>query len=982
MKQLLIFLRQYKKSVATFLLFIAYAGAVFWGNYLSLQKLQQNAQVQFKLETEKQASAIAYFFSERRNDVAELAESAAVTNFFVNRDLGMSYQYGLGVNVQLIEDRFEYLTNNRLIGQQPAFSGFVLIDTDGLPVASSNTLKTAEGFREWLDPNNHEIRSQLAEATGELIVSAPVWINQRYSGELLALTNASTSLALFGRSENGGRSLLVNDRNGTPLEHGDASTLLLQQLWPSLSKTGLPEGKAEFAPPANSENLLIAKVSIAGTPLAFVAVATQHATEDGTSRLFLIAAGVVPLIVLLIAFLDAMERRRVEQMRERAQHEAERLARARSDFLANMSHEIRTPMNAIIGMSELCLATSPNSKQRNYLKKIQRASNSLLRIVNDILDFSKIESGKLEIEHAPFGLDLILDDLGALFSEKAGKKSIELVFDVDESCDMTFIGDPLRLEQILINLIGNAIKFSDQGNITLRVRNTVVDDTSTRLQFEVIDEGIGLSGKQLARLFKAFSQADTSTTRRYGGTGLGLVICKRLVELMGGGIQVESTPDKGSTFRFFVTLGIAPGSESPLISRRQQLAAWVHRPVLVIDDNPVYRSSIAAQLKQLGLQAESWASGEEAMQAVARADAPNYLAVLVDYHMPQMNGVDTIRRLKRVWHDKPAAPIILVSDYSHDQEIGAASSEFDSLLTKPTTTSRLFAELAPFLGIKSLAVPIHEETPAVDPTRFRGLDVLLVDDAPLNQEVVRDMLVNVGIRVRIAKNGREAIDAIHAQQPDAVLMDCQMPIMDGYQATHRLRADERYRDLPIIALTANVLQTEKERCLQAGMNAYLAKPVKSSDLYVMLAAHLPQPAAGVNSTTSAIPTSAGQATGSSDPELINLPGIDSRTGLRYANGKPVLYRKLLRLFLDTHGRDFESGFHTALDKGDWETATRLVHSLKSAAKTIGATDLGEQAKSLEELCHARQPEVVAAQLTGLLREMQAVCSGLSAVGPD
>ena len=975
-RRVILLLQEYRKSVLIFLIFIVYAGAVFWSNYASLQRLKENALVQLQLETEKQASAISYYFSERREDISGLAESEVVINFFDNRDLGMTYQYGLGVNVQLIEDRFERMVAHKRVSDQAVYAGFMLLDSDGALVAKWNRPENNSPLKEVLDPGNHDIRTRPGSSRGELLISAPIWINQVYRGELLAWIDANTSFAQFGHSPTGGRRFLVDRETGSPLNSGGDFAQLLAQHWHALNELSSNDrGARILLEDGGQKTLAIIKVDIVQMPLSFIDISSDYPGEGSFSRLFLIAVGVIPFIVVLIGIVDIRERRHLEHMREEARTEAVRLAQARSDFLANMSHEIRTPMNAIIGMTELCLGTALNPKQHNYLNKIQRASNSLLRIVNDILDFSKIESGMLEMEKLPFELDHVLDNIGALFSEKAGEKSIELIFDVDDSDTRIFIGDSLRIEQILINLVGNAIKFSERGTIVLRIRSERISENAVQLQFDVIDEGLGISPEQQTRLFTAFSQADTTTTRRFGGTGLGLVICKRLIELMGGEIHVDSVPGQGSTFHCFVCLEVDGSHGSRVHEIRQHLAPHAHRPVLVVDDNPLYRSAIGAQLGQLGLRSDLCASGVEALAAVARPDAPDYLAVVVDFHLPGEDGVAVIRRLRHFWNDRKPPPMILLTNYSHEQELEQVSSVFDGVLSKPTRTSRLFAEIAPFLGIAVRETRPQDMHSAVNLGALNGLDLLLVDDVPLNQEVVRDMLEGAGMRVRLANNGREAIDAIAQRVPDGVLMDCQMPVMDGYEATRALRADERYRTLTIIAFTANALPSEQERCLEAGMNAYITKPVKSSDLFAVLLAHLPLRVAG--QVAVAAETTRRDGTDS----LPVLPGIDTQLGLHYASEKTDLYRRLLRLFNDTHGRQFGAGFRAAFDGGNWDEATRLVHSLKSSARMIGAVQLGEHSNDLEEVCHRRQGDEVLPHLDRLLQELERVCGGLSEIGP-
>jgi len=971
------FLAKHKKSVITFLLFIAYAGAVFWSNYQSLHRIQDNARIQFQLEAEKQASAISYFFSERRIETTELAESEPVVNFFRNLDLGMSFQYGLGVNVQLIEDRFQTIANKKRVNDHPVFSGFMLIDNAGALVAEWNAPQKGTRFNEWLMPENHATRTRMGVRKGTVVIMAPVWTNDRYRGELLAWINTGTSFAQFGSARSERHSLLVNRLTGETL-HSETGTPSLQlDYWQAFSdKTAQGNGThiASFAHEGNNYN--IARFDIKEMPVSFISISPMQATDDGMSRLFVIAAGVIPFVVLLVGFLDVLERRRLENLRIVAQTEAERLAQARSDFLANMSHEIRTPMNAIIGMTELCLASKPSQKQRNYLTKIQQTSDLLLRIINDILDFSKIESGKLDIDKSPFDLNRTLSDVGNLLSDKAGKKSIEIAFDVDDSCNRIFVGDSMRLEQILINLIGNAIKFSEQGNVIVRVRCDETAPDAARLNFDIIDEGIGITEEQQARLFCAFTQADATTTRRFGGTGLGLAICKRLVELMGGTIKVVSRPGQGSTFSFSVLMGVDPDQESRFIALKKKLSLFAGRQVLVVDDNPVYRQALATQLGQIGLSCKMCVSGEDAIAEISNNVHADYLAILVDLHMPGWTGLETIRELRNIWPGGSVPPIFLLTTYSLDVDLEEDSFMFDGILTKPTTANQLYSEIAPFLGIKIDPEFLPRSGAVIAPDRLCGLDVLLVDDVPFNQEVVRDMLQDAGMSVRIANNGSEALSAITEKCPDCILMDCQMPVMDGYEATRRIRKNIKYRNLPIIALTANALASEREKCRLAGMDGYVVKPVKTADLLAAVIKHAPPKANYREAHT--VPPPAITAPSHSNMDLIaDLPGIDFEAGLRFANGRVANYHKILHLFLETHGRDFAGNLRNALENENWDEAARHAHSFKSAARTIGANHLGQLGKELEDACHEGEHERARQILESLLLELQIVCAGLA-----
>ena len=983
-------LRYHKKSLITLLIFLAYAGAVFWSHYDSMRKLQSDALIRFQLETEKQAAAIAYYFDERQNDIFELAESEPVFSFFKNRDLGMSYQYGLGVNVQLIEDRFEKVMGRKRLGDLAIYSRLVLVDEEGMQIASLGRANPNVSFEHWMSPGKHETRVQLSGEDGELIVSSPVWIDQRYYGELLAWTNVNTSLAQFGRSSSRWYSVLIDRQSDRPLESAesanDARPLAsrLQQALRAGQGNINPRRASLLSPPGSDKIMAVARVDIGNTPLAFVSMTSDYLVAEKSSRWILLAAGGIPVLVLFLAYLGLRERRHLEQLSQRARIEAEHLAKARGDFLANMSHEIRTPMNAIVGMTELCLGTRLDVKQRNYLNKIQGASNALLRIINDILDFSRIESGKLAIEQLPFDLDQVLEDVGALLGESAAEKSIELVFDVDDSVRRTLIGDPLRLEQILINLIGNAIKFSDHGTITLRIRHEMLSEHQARVSFAVIDQGIGLSQEQQSRLFQAFSQADMTTTRRYGGTGLGLTICKRLVELMGGTIRVDSALGQGSTFQFHVHLEVDRQRVSSAAGMAQRLAPYADRPVLLVVGNPELQSAVISQLQQIGLASQALATVDEALETVFREQPVDYLAVMIDARVfdGEAGGVEAVTRLRNVWRGGVLPPFILLGSDGGAHPFEPAPGTFDRVLIKPTSPSRLFEEIAPLLGIKSRNKALPDTRDSEVLAALKGLEILLVDDVALNQEVVRDMLESAGMRVRLAANGSEAVSAVLRKIPDGILMDCQMPVMDGYEATRRIRQNESCRDLPIIALTANAMVTERQRCLEAGMNGYVAKPVKSRDLLVALSAHFPSrhrsssdpSRPGVpESPVTAHPAEPGEAR-----PLPELPGIDATIGLSYANGKPEIYRKILNLFRESHVHAFESGFRKALAGGDWGGAARIAHTLKGSARTIGAIPLGDAAQALEEACHVRQAHVEPL-LDRLLSELALVSDGLDKV---
>jgi PAS domain S-box-containing protein len=646
--------------------------------------------------------------------------------------------------------------------------------------------------------------------------------------------------------------------------------------------------------------------------------------------------------------------------------QAEAASAAKSEFLANMSHEIRTPMNAITGMAELALATDLSVKQRNFIGKIKGASEALLRIINDILDFSKIEAGMLAMEQVEFTLDAVLDNLSALLAERAEKKGLELAFDADPGLGQTLLGDPLRLGQVLINLVGNAIKFSDAGNVLVQVRPEVQNGASMTLHFSVSDQGIGLSEEQIGKLFGAFTQADSSTTRRFGGTGLGLAISKRLVEMMDGRIWVESHYGVGSTFHFTARFGIKDVAQTYLDPLVASLAPYAGKPVLVIDDNPIARRVVAAQLGQLGLHAETFASAADAL-AGASAD---YLLVICDWKMPELDGIAVMRQLSQRYGEqgRTPPPMLLMTGFSHDEALRRIDTRLDGFLSKPTSTANLYAEIAPLLG---LAPPRDSfARRALDPAlmaSLRGAEVLLVEDTEINQEVMLELLTNAGLRVRVANNGVEALQAAAEKTPDCVLMDCQMPVMDGFEASRRIREDLRLLDLPIIALTANAMASDRQRCLDAGMNDFLTKPVNLPELFATLARWLPPRA-----NTEAAAMHPKLPPPPPPPEvggLPALPGIDTAAGLAQVSGKVPLYLKVLKKLRDQHCVKFEPEFRAALAAADQATAIRLAHSLKGVARTLGVVQLGELALALENAARAHDQRMMAAALDAVVGEM-------------
>ena len=814
----------------------------------------------------------------------------------------------------------------------------LMVDAEGQPIGFRGIARDiSERYRaaETLRENEEKYRTLFEESRDAIYICDP-------TGEMLDANQAMLDLFGYTRSEMMAMNVWDTNMNRDELARFVASA------------DG--EGSVrDFETMARKKN---------GEPMNCVITATCRRTDDGRILVYQGIARDITKQKQAEADLRKYQEHLKELVEERtaelaeatleahqAREAADEANEAKSSFLANMSHELRTPMNAVLGMTHLALQTEVTPKQEDYLSKIQSSAHSLLGIINDILDFSKIEAGKLDMETVDFSLDDVLENMSNLIMVKAQeKKDLEVLFDIDPEAPRRLVGDPLRLGQVLINLANNAVKFTASGEIVISVLVLSRDEDRVTLEFRVKDTGVGLTREQIGRLFQAFTQADTSTTRKFGGTGLGLTISKRLVNMMQGEIRVESEPGEGSAFIFTTVFGLGREKDQSRFIPSPDLRGM---KALVVDDNATSREILEGILASFSFKPTLVASGEEGLTELAGADANDpYELVIMDYRMPGMNGIEAARRIKQSTQLSRIPAVVMVTNYGGETIMQQADEAgLDGFLLKPVNPSVLFDAIMHAFGKETprLSRAVQEDASGMGAlSRIRGARVLLVEDNEINQQVAGEILEAAGLSVSLANNGQEAVEAVKKGDFDAVLMDVQMPVMDGYTATREIRNREDEIRIPIIAMTAHALAGDREKSLEAGMDDHVSKPIDPELLFETLLKWVKKSSGESPGRELATETDMTSPDPSDGPDFPELDGIHVAAGLKRLLGNKKSYRRILLRFR----QDFENAADTLLDlvNGEkYEEAEILAHSIKGAGGNVGAEALQAAAAAVERV---------------------------------
>ena len=933
-------LRRYRKSLIAVLIFIAYAAGLFVHNLDVRQRLQQNLLDSVQLELTRQAHGLAYYFTERHNDLADLAASEPIANYFGGVDLGMSTQYGLGIHVMAVEEKFAHVIEQKLRGPHHIYTRIVLVDEHGTLIGESGNAEWLEHYAALLPELGDSRGITLLDSGLLLRFTRPVTIKGQLRGYLIAY---GPTLVLEGHTGGLRPEAIVLAATGKPVTRQAPPEFSLPEVSRLLAGQGSNGQQAAIDQPAIGDDRLIAtlKQNVDGTPFALVALITERElSAHSIPSLLLAAVGAVPFIVMFIVMQEMRERSRVEQANTSARIGAERLAQARSDFLANMSHEIRTPLNAILGLAQMGQRGSAGRQAEHQFVRIIESGQHLLGVINDILDCAKIEAGKLKVEFIPVEPGKVIDSVITLTAERAFTRG--LTFTVHETgLPASFRGDALRLSQVLVNLLGNAIKFTDLGSVTLEAR---VEDE--QLCLRISDTGIGMTPEQIQRLFLPFEQADSSTTRRFGGTGLGLSISAHLTKAMGGTIEVSSTPGVGSSFDVRLPL-VAPEPEAPPPPGSIMLAGF-----------PADEARLAlAELAARGIPA----STIDSPTGMVPADA----LVAVDARFAE-RGSTWRKWLGRLRDEGRCVALVGRIDEIDMSGLAEGLEGRLPLIERPLRTRHLVDCLRNTARPRPVFAPPH--------TRLQGLLVLAVDDNEINRLVLADLLAQEGARVDCVASGSEAL--AHIQSAGAagysiVLTDIQMPGMDGYELTRQLHTIDP--ELPVLGLTAHAGAEAREQCLASGMLAHIAKPIELDPLMKEILDHGRRSTAIEPGAHTAMPEApaAEPASSTGGTGLVDWAALEAQF-----KGKTHFVTRIAGKALVSYRSSVTQLRGLAAGDGELSELSFVAHAIKGSAGTLKATQIYELAAATDMAARAGDANSralageLAAALDGLIRELE------------